>query len=302
MGTIDAFEKEIGMQPDLVKNFVPQKMLGPKKQARSIFCGTGDSFASSLLAQAFSMHGARAHDPLDLIKNRRLLSGRDLYLVSISGNTISNIRLAKIHGRAVAITSQPKSRLAEECGRAIHLKFCSTGVQTAGSSSFLSSALTCISLVSKVKVGNASRILQEARRTAKGIRLHGKVFVLGNLQTFPVAMFCAAKLYEVLGADAHYERIEQFSHMGLFSARRGDTVLLFEESSPHSENLVKALRGCGLAVKRVGLERGSQLDKVVFLIFVSELVALYSARRKKLGECFFIEENGLRKASSSMIY
>ena len=42
---------------------------------------------------------------------------------------------------------------------------------------------------------------------------------LGNLHTFPIAMFCAAKFYEVMGYDVHYSRIEQFSHMELFSAK-----------------------------------------------------------------------------------
>lgn len=290
------------MQLDALKNFLPQKILAPRNQTRSIFCGTGDSFASSLLAEAFSDHGARAHDPLDLIKNRRLLRGRDLYLVSVSGNTISNIKLAKVHGGAVAITAKHESRLAKQCTRTILLMFDSTGVQTAGSSSFLASALACISLVSKVSLGDANSLFRKAQTVAKGVRLGGKVFVLGNLQTFPIAMFCAAKLYEVLGLDAHYERIEQFSHMGLFSARRGDTVLLFEGENPHNKKLVRALGDCGLVVKRIGLDGGSPVDRVVFLIFVSELVALYAARRKNLKECFFVKQNKLRNASSSMIY
>ena len=85
MNTIDAFESGIKAQLDLAKNFRPQAKLGAARQKRTIFCGTGDSFASSLLAEAFSCHGARAYDPLDLAKNRRILAGKDLYLVSISG-------------------------------------------------------------------------------------------------------------------------------------------------------------------------------------------------------------------------
>ena len=66
-----------------------------------------------------------------------------------------------------------------------------------------------------------------------------RIFVLGNLFTFPLAMYCAAKFYEILGYDAHYSRIEQFSHMELFSAQKGDTVIIFEEKNPHNKQLAK---------------------------------------------------------------
>ena len=62
----------------------------------------------------------------------------------------------------------------------------------------------------------------------KKAKVSKRIFVLGNLFTFPLAMYCAAKFYEILGYDAHYSRIEQFSHMELFSAQKGDTVIIFE--------------------------------------------------------------------------
>ncbi len=58
---------------------------------------------------------------------------------------------------------------------------------------------------------------------AKKSRVTKRIFVLGNLHTFPIAMYCAAKFYEVLGYNVQYSKIEQFSHMELFSAKTGDT-------------------------------------------------------------------------------
>ena len=55
-------------------------------------------------------------------------------------------------------------------------------------------------------------------------------------------MYCAAKFYELLGYDVHYCRIEQFSHMELFSAKRGDTVIIFEEKNPHTKQLGENLK------------------------------------------------------------
>jgi len=53
MSTIDAFEKEIKMQPKFLKKFVPQKPLYMEKQKRTIFCGSGDSFVSAQLATRY---------------------------------------------------------------------------------------------------------------------------------------------------------------------------------------------------------------------------------------------------------
>lgn len=115
-------------------------------------------------------------------------------------------------------------------------------------------------------------------------------------------MFCVAKLYEVLGMDAHYERIEQFSHMGLFSAKKGDTVILFEEKNKHNQKLLMHLRNCGLEAIRIDPPKTNVQGKILFYIFISELIALYTAKKKKKKECYFIEAKKLRNASSSMIY
>jgi len=302
MSTITAFEKEIEMQLEFLENFLPQRQLSHDEQEKAIFCGTGDSFVAAQLAEVFSNFRARAHDPLDLIKNKKLLTGHDLYLISISGNTISNVKLAQLSKRTTAITANPKSKLAKTCGRLVRLKFSNSGIQTAGSISFLASALTCISLVSRFKVRNVSELYNKAQKVAKRVSIQGKVYILGNIHTYPVAMFCAAKIYEVLGIDAHYERIEQFSHMGLFSCNKGDTIIIFEEENLHNKKLAKYLKGCGLKTTRVDTPSENVLDKILFFVFVSELIALYCAKKKKKKECFFVEAKKLRNASSSMIY
>jgi glucosamine 6-phosphate synthetase-like amidotransferase/phosphosugar isomerase protein len=216
MSTIAAFEKEIKLQVRFVQNFVSQRQLSIPKQKQTIFCGTGDSFVSAQLAEVFSGFRARACDPLDLLKNKRLAKDKDLYMISISGNTVSNIKLAKAVKNTVAVTAYKQSRLVNACKKLILLQYPNSGIFTAGSISFLASALTCISLVSKIKIRNVSKLYKKADTQSRKIRLRGKVFLLGNMHTFPVAMFGAAKIYEAAGLDAHYERIEQFSHMGLF--------------------------------------------------------------------------------------
>ena len=225
-----------------------------------------------------------------------------MYLISISGNTISNIKLAKIAKNTTAITTNPQSRLTNACKKSILLQYPNSGIFTAGSISFLASALTCISLVSQVKIGDVSGLYKRAETLSKKIKLKGKVFFLGNIHTFPLAMFGAAKIYEVTGLDAHYERIEQFSHTGLFSAKRGDTVIIFEERNRHNSKLASSLKKYGLHVVHLLPNTKNIQEIVLFFIFVSELISLYHAKKKNQKDCFFVTAKKLRKASSSMIY
>ena len=300
MKTIEAFQKEIEMQKNFLQRFVPQKMLSVRKKSKAVFCGAGDSFAAAQLAEVFSGFRARAFDPLDLLKNKELVKNRDLYLISISGNTMSNVKLARIIKNSTAITANPQSKLAKACKKSIILKYPNSGIFTSGSISFLSSVMTCVSMVSKPCVKDVPCIYERAKNLASTVSLNGKIFLLGNLHTYPVAMYTAAKLYEVVGIDTHYERIEEFAHMGLFSATKGDTVIIFEEKNNHTTLLEKNLKSCGLKVFLVDPLTKSILEQVLFFIFLSQFIALFQAKNKK--ECFFVEAKKLRSASSSMIY
>ena len=301
MSTIAAYESEIMMQLEFLEHFQPQKQLSLQNQQKTIFCGTGDSFASAQLGEVFSDFRVKALDPLDLSKYTKILRNNHLYFISISGNTISNIKLARKSKTSTGITANPTSRLGKACSDVILLKFDNTGIQTAGSISFLASALTCISLVTKFRMPNFHKLFKKALEVSKK-SVSGRVYILGNLYSLPVAMFCAAKLQEVLGSDVRYERIEQFSHMGLFSSRKGDTVIIFEKANKHNQKLVKQIRKCGLVPILIDPPTNDPIGQVIFFIFVSELLSLNLAKIKNRKECFFVEEKKLRNASSSMIY
>ena len=301
MDTISAFERDVFSQEDLLRNFVPRTPIPQAAQKRSVFCGSGDSLAAAMLAESFSGGLVRSADPLDIVQNRGLSAGRTLYPVSISGGTVSNIRAARTAPDSVAITADGDSRLAKACSRTILLEYRDSGTFTAGSVGFLASALTCISLVSGARIPRTGTILESARRDAAGSRLSGNVFVLGDFLTYPVAMYCTAKLCEILGGVSQYERIEQFSHMGLFSARPGDTVLVFGGGPAHGLRLAGNLEGAGLNVIRPRL-RGDRVRQILYLVFFSQFLALGEARSRGLRDCHFVTAKGMRDASSAMIY
>ena len=135
--------------------------------------------ASAMLAESFSDCRARALDPLDAIKNKNLLKGKCVYFVSISGNTISNIRAAKLAKNPTTITRNRNSRLARGCKRVIHLDYDDSQILTSGSVGFCASMLACISLVCGFKIKNVKMLFDSAKRQSK-IPLKNKVYVLGN--------------------------------------------------------------------------------------------------------------------------
>lgn len=302
MNTIQAYKNDIELQKDALKNFKPQKPISKNLQNKTVFCGSGDSLAAAMLAEAFSEFRVKALDPLDLLKNKAINQKKIVYAVSISGKTITNVRVAKNAKESIAITSNPKSKLARVCSKVILLKFPNSDVFTAGSISFLESALTCISLVTKVKVPDPVSIFTKAKKIAKNSQYGNRVFVIGNLHTFPIAMYCAAKFFELLGIDAHFERIEQFSHMELFSAKKGDTVIIFEEKNKHNQHLVRNLKSVGIKAIHPVLGSKNKLSQILFYTFFSQLLPLNKVAKTKQKECNFVTAKKLRHISDNMIY
>ena len=300
--TIQAYEDDIKSQTNFLQKFIPQKPIPKKNQDNTIFTGSGDSLASAMLAEPFSNFSVKAIDPLDLIKNKLVSKDKTVYIVSVSGNTISNIKVAKIAKKSIAITSKPKSRLAKISDNKIILQASNSDVFTAGSISFLESALTCISLVSSVKIPKSNNIYKQAYFEAKKFKISSRIFVLGNMHTYPVAMYCAAKFYEILGYDAHYERIEQFSHMGLFSAKKGDTVIIFEEKNSHNTHLLKNLKKVGLIPIIPNFKSKNKISQIIFYTFLSQLFPLLEAKKQHKKDCNFVLSKKLRKVSDTMIY
>jgi len=301
MNTIKAFEKDIDLQSDFLKSFKNQKILSTNQQTNTVFSGSGDSLVSAMLAESFSGGIVRAIDPLDLLKNKELVKSKHVYFVSISGNTISNIKVAKTANKTTAITSMPHSRLAKASDNTILLSAPNHGVFTAGSISFLESALTCISLVKKINISNHLKLFSKGMLAAKKSKVTKRIFVLGNLHTFPIAMYCAAKFYEVLGYNVQYSKIEQFSHMELFSAKTGDTVIIFEEKNPHNKQLTIHLKKIGLNVIHPDIP-SEKLSQILYCIFFSQFITLFEAKKKKKKDCHFVLAKNIRNVSNQMIY
>ena len=302
MRTIEAYEKDILLQENFLKKFKKQKPISENQQKKVIFTGSGDSLASAMLAESFSNFKIKSMDPLDLLKNKHIVKDKTIYFVSISGKTISNIKVAKTAKKSVAITSNPKSKLAKVSTNTITLKSPNSDVFTAGSISFLESALTCISLTTSITIPDPSKIYRKALTDAKKSKFSRRIFILGNSYTYPLAMYCAAKFYELLGYDVHFERIEQFSHMELFSTKKRDTVIIFEEKNQHNLQLTKNLKNIGLNVIHPNFISKNKISQILYYTYFSQLLPLFEAKKRGQTDCHFVLAKKLRSVSDNMIY
>lgn len=306
--SLDVMEADMGREAAAVTAFSPPPALSPAMQRRAVFCGSGDSLAACMLAEAVSPHGARAADPLDLQKFPGAAAGMDLYVVSVSGRTVSGVRAAESWGgggTTTAITTGTDSMLARACARVHRLQMGNTDAVTAGTISFVDAALTCMSLVGGFESCDGEALFAGAERDAERLPAPGAgrtVTFLGNRLTYPLAMYAAAKMAEVPGADARYERIEQFSHMGLFSSRQGDAVAILEDPNDHNLRLASSLRQAGLEVAQAGCGSASPAAQTAYYAFLAQIAALRAARAEGRTECHFLGDAAQLSASNRMIY
>lgn len=317
MESVDAYILDIQQQAKAADGFVAPAMLSDEEQLASIFTGSGDSLAAAMLAEAFSDYRVRALDPQEIGRNPNMVRGNTLYVVSVSGRTVANIRLAELYN-TVAITASNTGVLSRAAGCTIPLTFPNSDTLTAGSISFLNSALVCISLVCPVILHHTGSILDRAHQDAAKIYPADTTYFVGNQHTFPVAMYAAAKIYEILGGCAHYTRTEQFAHMELFSVRPGNLVVFFDDT-PQVQKMAKALTDMGVNCTMACPHLDDIISDILYAIFYAQALPLNGTGRAGTGragiserrdskwridarEVYFMDADDLRGISDAAIY
>jgi fructoselysine-6-P-deglycase FrlB-like protein len=300
MNAIEAMQAEIGYQ---VRDLQNQELSPPGRNC--LFVGSGDSYVAGLAAQHLSGSRALCCYPADLIQNPSIANDRSVYIVSISGNTKTNIlaaRVAKRRGaRTTAITARPASRLARACDKTIQLKYTNAGVTTSGTISFTSSMLACISLAAKTRLPDLAKIYRQAQSQAEstaGKISNGSCFILGNDILYPIAVYGALKFNEVFGARAVPYPTEEFCHSPVFSVKKGDHVIVLGSDG---EQLSQRLNSEGFSSAQVGFKVGG-IGLLLQSTFFIQLLVLELAQRRGLTSCYFLKNKKLLGISSDFIY
>jgi glutamine---fructose-6-phosphate transaminase (isomerizing) len=331
MNTIDAMQAEIENQIDDLPKL---DLLSPVSNC--LFVGSGDSYVAGLAAQYFSGSQAICCYPIDIIKNPILVERRNLFIVSISGNTQANIlaaRIAKKHraSNITALTARPSSRLAKSCDQIIELKYRSTGIVTAGTISFTASMIKCISLITQLHLpSDLGEIYNRAEKQAKQVisKIDDKsnssssssssssrnrstsscYFMLGNGQLHAIAIYGALKFNEVFGVRAIAYHTEEFCHSPLFGIQKTDQAIVLGDEDDNNNNnndrsrkLSKRLNEEGFSSVYVGF-KDKGIELLLSAAFFIQHVVLKLAQKYGLTSCHFLSNEKLLRVSSDFIY
>ena len=302
MNSIDA------MAQDMEHQFVdlPAMPLPEPAQGTTILAGSGDSYAATLFAHYLSSGRVLCCHPAEIIANPAIATGSSVYFVSISGRTRANVLAAEAARRAgattVAVTANAASPLVAACDGAFVLKFKSAG-KTSGTIGFTASLLACARIAANAACpADLKSLYKEAARKASRLEDDVKtksVVVLGDSILHSAAMYGALKLSEVFGSRATAYPLEDFCHAPLFGHKDDQVIIL---GGNDDVGISRRLKRAGLKTLHVDCRRYDGLGSMLYATFFMQHLALAIARKKKMKECYFLQDRKLLGASSDIIY
>ena len=297
---------EVERQPSVLDEF--SKSPFRKAPRGSIFVGAGDSYSAAMAAFYASGGSCIAVDPYHLATAPEIAKGVDVFLISVSGRTASNVAAARkvrrLARRTVALTSDEGSRLAGQVDEVVKLPM-TYAPRRPGLLSYTLSLLAVMRIAGRKEKCDFAAAYRAARKDEGTIVWgEGTTYFLGNSFAYAGAMYAAAKTYEFLGARAHPQLLEEFSHLELFSLGTADAVNLYSAFDPlgASGRLAERLGGEGYMAKVVPRQGSSRTEQLFHLVFASQLSVLRRARELGLSEPSFLAAGERLAVSDSMIY
>ena len=311
--SIEAMAEEISNQTrdlprfafHLIETHVPKL-----KPSTLTFAGSGDSYAAAVFAQELSQGEAAASDPYELLTDISRIRGKNLVIISVSGRTKTNIKLARkakgISTSTLAITANDESPLARECDNTLQLQYRTTGILTSGTISFTTSLLACAlllrSLPRTVQVKTAPF---DTARFATNLKQAGKgAFVFtGSGVNCALSLYGAAKINEVLGAKAEAVYPEQLGHAKLFTIdKERDFIVCISSGRDKAMKTHELLHKDGFQSSILAFPASNVVNRSLRITIYLQQLALSLARGKRLEECAFLSDKSRLNLSNRMIY
>jgi len=296
---------EVEEQPRALERFARSKV--PKAPEGSIFVGAGDSYAAALAGFYASKGSCMAFDPYTLASVPEIAKGREVFFISVSGRTSSNLlaarKVRRLAKRTTALTAVVNSKLGILTDQTVTLPMTYVP-RTPGMLSFSLSLLAVLNMTKADASCDFSRTFISARRDRRKFSFGGgTTYFLGNSLAYPVALYTAAKTYEFLGVKAHAELLEEFSHLELFSLKRSDSVNLFGCFDPAgmSRKLEGALAAHGYDSRLVPASGTTDPERLFHSVFASQLAVLDRAEAAGLTDPRFLSAVDRLHISDAMI-
>ncbi len=304
--TIDSVAEEIDAQPHVLANWNRSHL--PKAPRGSLFVGAGDSYAAALSVSYTPSAEFVALDPYVLFASPEVAAGREVFFISVSGRTSSNVSAARrirgIARNSTAITANEKSPLVRATDDVLVLPF-TPSPRTPGTLSFTISLLTAL----KLSLGRIDCDFDSAFKRAKtdfsSIAFSkDTTYFLGNGPAYPAALYASAKMYELLGNVSHAELLEEFSHLELFSLKKTDTVNIFSCFDPQKvgHRLHRSLSAHGFRSSLIPTHGSSATEMLFHCIFLTQLALVDRARRSRRTKPAFLLSRDRLQVSDSLIY
>ena len=311
--SLRAMAEEISNQTQDLPKFASQlrETRLPKLQPSTlIFAGSGDSYAAAVFAQELSQGESVASDPYELLQNIRRIRGKNLVIISVSGRTKTNIELARkakgISTSTLAITANSESPLARECDNTLQLQYRTAGILTSGTISFTTSLLACAlllrSLPRTVQVKTAPIDTALSARSLKQAGEGAFVFI-GSGVNYPLSLYGAAKINEVLGVKADAVYPEQLGHAKLFTIDKKQDAIVCASSGRDMARIVhETLTKDGFKSTMITIPKGPAVIRSLETAIYMQRLSLAIAKKRRMTECAFISDTKRLSLSSRLIY
>jgi hypothetical protein len=119
-----------------------------------------------------------------------------------------------------------------------------------------------------------------------------------------MAMYGAAKIYEVLGWKAQHQATEQYSHMELFSLSKEDLTILVPKSITDRKavQLESLLLDGGFKIAKVALDEEDEITQSLGTAIYLQVLAWRTASKLGVKECSFKTKKTHLRISDTMIY
>ena len=283
------------------------KLNNDKISDNLIFVGSGDSYVAGLIAEYLTDHKCKCSSPSDLF-NSELSKDQTYCFVSVTGRTDANISVAKRASQAgsdtVAITFNEDSKLAHVCDKVIHPNLKRMNTPTTGFGSFVSNAVTCLQLAGisvpkkfDIWYQNAVKVSQNVVESL--VLPEDTVFVLGNNNLYPLALYTSLQMAEFFGTRAVAHKLEEFCHSPIFGAKSADSIWILGQNESHVNERLDKL---DLRLTYFELYNHDIPTQIFESIFFVQNLLLLLAQKHGIKDLQYVIMKDVLKASSDIIY
>jgi glutamine---fructose-6-phosphate transaminase (isomerizing) len=282
-----------------------------------LFVGSGDSYACALLMEYLSKHKMLAYHPSDILHCPQILSDHEIFFISASGRTRSNIEAARIARKfgikTTAVTVRSKSALQEVCSKTLNLDYLhipqssSTGILE-----FTATVIICMALIGiNMNLNILGKIMSDAREK---VNLHGvdlptkfkSILFLGDDISYPLARYGALKMHELFGLRSFGYLLDDYYHSPIFSLKKPDCVFVLDHETKKNsltaefhKKLKKVHARSYYFQPHVGR---SLFERILFSIFAIQILGLTMAEKMEVGKPYYLSKENILKFSSNLIY